>query len=119
MEDPVPLPAFEAIERLGRLPGDWDSYEAPAISPAACEWAKVCLMQVQRHLGPSYGDPLVGPTPEAAVALIWRSKGQEVDLLCSPPRARYVVITDNLVTEREEVDNFGTFALEVLKRLHL
>jgi hypothetical protein len=26
---------------------------------------------------------------------------------------------DNLVTERGEVDDFGIFALEVLKRLHL
>ena len=79
----------------------------------------LCLTQIQRHLGPSYGNPLVGPTPEAVVALIWRAKGQEVDVLCSPPKARYVVLTDNLVTEQGEVDDFGIFALEVLKRLHL
>ena len=65
MGDPAQLPAFEAIDRLGSLTEDWDSYEAPAISPAAREWAKVCLTQIQRHLGPSYGNPLVGPTPEA------------------------------------------------------
>jgi hypothetical protein len=101
--DPAQLPAYEAIDRLGSLTEDWDSYEAPAISPAAREWAKVCLTQIQRHLGPSYGNPLVGPTPEAVVALIWRAKGQEVDVPCSPPKARYVVLTDNLVTEQGEV----------------
>jgi len=88
MGDPAPLPAFEAIDRLGSLTEDWDSYEAPAISPAVREWAKVCLTQIQRHFGSSYGNPLVGPTPAAVVALIWRAKGQEVDVLCSPPKAR-------------------------------
>ena len=119
MGDPAHLAAFEAIDRLGSASEDWDSYEAPAISPAAREWAKVCLAEIERHLGPSYGNPLVGPTPEATVALIWRAKDQEVDVLCSPPKARYVVLTNNLVTERGEVANFETFALEVLKRLHL
>lgn len=119
MGDAAQLPAFEAIDRLGSLTEDWDSYGAPPIPPAAREWAKVCLTQIQRHLGLSYWNPLVGPTPEGGVALIWRAKGQEVDVLCSPPKARYVVLTNNLVTERGEVDDFGTFALEVLKRLHL
>jgi hypothetical protein len=119
MADLAQVPAFEAIDRLGNLGEGWDSYEAPAISPAARELAKACLKEIQRRLGPSYGNPRVGPTPEAGVALIWRAKGQEVDVLCSPPQARYVVLTHDLVTERGEVDDFGTFALEVLKRLHL
>ena len=41
MGDPAHLAAFEAIDRLGSASEDWDSYEAPAISPAAREWAKV------------------------------------------------------------------------------
>jgi hypothetical protein len=119
MADAAQSPAFEAIDRLASLAEDWDSYEAPAISPAAREWAKVCLAEIERHLGASYGNPIVGPTPEAGVALVWRAKGQEVDVLCSPPKARYVVLTNGLLTEQGEVANFGTFAREVLKRLHL
>lgn len=112
--------AIEATDRLKDLPEGWDSYEAPRIADAARDRAKACLSAVREHLSPSYWNPLVGPTPEAGVALIWRkTNGPEVDVLCSPTGARYVLLSRNLVVQRGEVGDFELFATEVLKRLDL
>ena len=67
-------------------------------------------------------NPVVGPTPDGGVALIWRKdQGSEIDLLCSPSGARYLALAPN----RQVVGHSGPFldcsdvALQVLKRLDL
>jgi hypothetical protein len=114
-------PVLAAIDRLAELAEGWDSYEAPRIAEVSREFARQCVNQVQRLLGPSYANPLVGPTPEAGVALVWRKdRGSEIDVLCSPSGVRYLVLSPHRQVVRSEgITDFGHFALQVLKRLDL
>ncbi len=113
--------ALAAIDRLADLPEGWDSYGAPKIAEISRASAKDCLGCVQRLLSGHYWNPLVGPTPEAGVALIWRKPtGSEINVLVSPAGARYVVLSPtHQVVQRGRADDFERFALEVLKRLEL
>jgi hypothetical protein len=112
--------AFDAIERLKDLPEGWDSYQAPRVADAARGRAKLCLRSVREHLSSSYWNPLVGPTPDGGVTLLWRKgNGPEVDILCSATGARYVLLSRGLIVQRGEVTDFALFATEVLKRLDL
>ena len=111
-----------AIDRLADLAEGWDSYEAPRIDEVARKVAKDCLHQVQRLLGAHYANPEVGPTPDGGVALIWRKdRGSEIDLLCSPNGARYLVLSPHrqVVGQSGSFMDCGYFALQVLKRLDL
>ena len=112
---------WTAIDQLADLPEGWDSYEAPRIAEVSRELAKDCLTRVQRLLSQHYWNPMVGPTPEAGVALIWRKvTGAEVNVLFSPAGARYIVLSPtHQVVQRGPVDDCERFALEVLKRLEL
>lgn len=114
-------PALAAIDRLAELPEGWDSYDAPRIAEVCREMARQCVSQVQRLLGPPYANPLVGPTPEAGVALMWRKeRGSEIDVLCSPSGVRYLVLSPHRqVVRSDAITDFGQFALQVLKRLDL
>ena len=68
--------------------------------------AKDCLNQIRRLLGPHFANPVVGPTPDGGVALIWqKDRGSEIDLLCSPNGARYLV----LAPHRQAVGQSGPF----------
>ncbi len=118
MEVESPL---SAIDRLADLAEGWDSYEAPRIAEVSRELAKDCLSRVRRLLSGQYWNPVVGPTPEAGVALIWRKPtGSEVTVLFSPAGARYVVLSPtHQVVQHGRVDDYDHFALEVLKRLEL
>jgi hypothetical protein len=114
--------ALAAIDRLSDLPEGWDSYGAPQITEAALEFAKGCVTRIQNTLGAHYATPLVGPTPEGGVMLAWRKeRGAEVDVLCSPSGgARFVVLSPHRqVAGGGELEDFGYFAIQVLKRLDL
>lgn len=115
-------PALIAIDRLADLPEGWDSYEAPRIVPEARELAKRCVRQVEQSLGSHYANPLVGPTPEGGVALIWRKeRGSEVDVLCSLTGARYLWLNPHrqVFGPEQPISNFDYFAKQVLKLLDL
>ena len=113
--------ALTAIERLSDLPEGWDSYGAPRIEEAARKRAKECLHQVRSVLGQSYWNPLVGPTPDAGVSLIWRKPvGSEVNVLTTQAGARYVVLSPtHHVVQTGQGNDFYRFSLEVLKPLEL
>ncbi len=107
--------AFAAIDRLKTLQMGWDSYDADPPDPFALKYAKEFLIEIRQALGPNFANPIVGPTAESGVALVWRKKGQgEVDAFFSPAGGRYVVIGSdrNLVGQ---ITNYRSFALEVLK----
>jgi hypothetical protein len=114
-------PALAAIDRFAELPEGWDSYDAPRIADVCRELARQCVSHVQRLLGPPYANPLVGPTAEAGVVLMWRKeRGSEIDVLCSPSGARYLVLNPHRqVVLSDAITDFGHFALQVLKRLDL
>ena len=109
---------FDAIDRLGTLRDGWDSYGAAPIEQASREQAKRCLSEVQRLLGVTYARPVVGPTPEAGVALVWRSsRGGELDALFSSRGARFVVLgPKRLVVHQGPITDYQEFAREVVKR---
>lgn len=115
--------AIAAIDRLADLPEDWDSYEAPKISEVSRELAKSCLNQIQRLLGSKYANPVVGPTPDGGVVLIWRKEqGSEVELLCSAIGARYILLSPNRQVVGQSERHFtdcSPFAFQILKRLDL
>ena|SRR5437660_1147917 len=110
--------AFEAINRLESLKKGWDSYGAPPIEKASRELAKQWLNEFQAILGSTYVEPLVDPTPEAGVALVWRKKwGEELDVLISPQGARYLRLTpDQQVQSSDKITEPKAFAREILKR---
>jgi hypothetical protein len=115
-------PVLVAIDQLAELPEGWDSYGAPKIAETPRRMAKDCLNQVQRILGAHYANPLVGPTPEGGVYLVWRKeRGSEIDVLCSPAGvAQYVVLAPHRqVVGGGPLYDVGYFALQVLKRIDL
>ena len=89
-----PSETLVAIDKLKELEPDWDSYGAGAIALSAREQAKRFITLVEHTLGAAYAKPLVGPTAEGGVALIWRQEtGQpKVEAFFSPEGNRYVVI---------------------------
>lgn len=117
------VPAIAAVDRLADLPDGWDSYGAPRVEEGARQVAKDCLKQIQYVLGTRYMNPVVGPTPEGGVALIWRKeRGSEIDLLCSPNGARYLILSEGRQVVGQSEQPFrdcGDFAMQVLKRLDL
>ena len=102
----VENPVIAARDRLADLPAGWDSYETPRIHEASRKVAKDCLHQIRRLLGAHYAKPVVGPTRDGGVALIWRkAQGSEIDLPCSPSGARYLALAPN----RQVVGQSGPF----------
>jgi len=94
-----------AIDKLKGLqqPG-WDSHDADPIQVAALEQAKGFIRLVERKVGPEYASPVVGPTADGGVALIWRKPGHtKVEAFFSPEGSRYVVIRDRKLIARGPV----------------
>ena len=89
-----PSETLVAIDKLKELEPDWDSYGAGEIALSAREEAKRFIALVEQTLGAAYANPLVGPTADGGVALIWRQRaGQpKVEAFFSPEGNRYVVI---------------------------
>lgn len=84
-----------AIDKLKELQPDWDSYGAGEIALSAREQAKRFIALVEQALGPAYANPLVGPTADGGVVLIWRQQPSlpEVSAFFSPEgNHRYVVL---------------------------
>jgi hypothetical protein len=110
--------AFTAIDELDALPADWDSYGAPRVEKAPRLQAKWALSEILRAVGDHYARPIVGPTAEAGVALIWRGNHQEVDVLFAPTGgARFVVLSPQHRVERQgHITNFSEFATQILKK---
>jgi hypothetical protein len=87
--------AFNAIDRLKELQPDWDSYGACEITLSAREQAKRFIALVERALGARYANPLVGPTADGGVVLIWRQRpGPEVEAFFAPDGSRRYVVLD-------------------------
>ena len=107
-----------AIDRLKELQPGWDSYGADQIATSSIEEAKRIVREVQRALGPNYARPIVGPTPDSGVALIWRKKGEgEVDVLVSPTSCQSVVLSRTRdFVEKGPITDYEAFAREVIKR---
>jgi hypothetical protein len=95
--------AFEtalAIDKLKELRPDWDSYGAGEIMLSAREQAKRFIEHVERTLGAQFADPIVGPTADGGVVLIWRHKPglPKVEAFFSPVGdQRYVVLRERTV----------------------
>lgn len=114
------MDTLTTIEQLKDLEPDWDSYGAPPIAKESLEMATGYLRAVARALGDSYAHPIVGPTPQAGVALMWRARSGEVDLLCSPAGAQYVWLSpDHKVLRTEALTDPAHFAYQVLKQLEM
>ena len=107
--------AFAAIDRLKTLQTGWDSYDADPPDPFALTYAKEFLTEIMQALGSSFANPIVGPTAESGVALVWRKKGQgEVDAFFSPAGGRYVVIGSDRKLAGQ-IKDYRSFAVEILK----
>jgi hypothetical protein len=109
--------AAEQIKNLGRLEAGWDSYEAAPISDAAMRSALHCLHEARGFFGGGYAEPIVGPTPDGGVALIWRKPGrEEVNAIFSTQGAKYIIIgIDRRVTAQGPISDPGAFSRDVLK----
>ena len=60
------------INQLKELGPEWDSYSAGGIGLSALENAKSLVYELARALGSQFVPPVVGPTPDGGVVLIWR-----------------------------------------------
>jgi hypothetical protein len=95
------------IGRLKSLDQDWDSYGAERIDDSAVADAMRFLLHVDVLWGAAkFVRPLVGPTPDGGVALIWGERGHgEVETRFSPRGNRYVVVRDRKVVAQGPVDD--------------
>jgi hypothetical protein len=107
-----------ALDELRDLKPGWDSYDAEPIRAEIVEQAKFCLHEVERFLGSEYAAPIIEPTADGGVALIWRKPGRgEVTAVFAPSAAKYVVIGDDRqFVGKGPIGDCGSFAREVLKR---
>lgn len=110
--------ALVALDSLKTLQIGWDSYEAPPPDGFALKYARECLLNVAQALGPRYANPVVGPTAEAGVALVWRTKGQgSVDVLFTSSGGRYVITgSDRGFVAKGIIRDPVSFVREVLKQ---
>jgi len=104
--DPVAA-ATTAIDKLKELQPDWDSYGAGAPNLMALEQAKNFVYDIARSLGPEYVSPIVGPTSDGGVALIWRKRGQpKIEAFFSPEQGnRFVVLRDRKLLDKGTISN--------------
>jgi hypothetical protein len=105
----------DQIRNLRRLEAGWDSYEAAPVSGEAMEWAVSCVYQAHAS-GLLFPEPIVGPTADGGVELVWHKPGREdeVHAIFSPSGGRYVVIgPDRRVAAQGPIDHF--FVRQVLK----
>ena len=109
----TPSETLLAIDRLKELQPDWDSYGAGEIALSAREQAKRFITLVGTTLGAAYARPIVGPTVDGGVALIWRQgAGQpKVEAFFSPEANRYVVIHGRGIVDRGSIEG-----LEFIRR---
>lgn len=112
------LKALAAIDDLKELSSGWDSYEADPVALAARESAKRFLRRIAEILGAEYANPVVGPTPEGGVALLWRRPGApKIEVSFSPTGSiRYVVPHHGKLLERGPVVDPDSIVTSVLKR---
>ena len=109
--------AMNAIDSLQDLTPGWDSCDAEAPAQRTQVQAKSFLSYVERMLGPAYASPIVSPTPDGGVALLWRRPNQpKVQVLFSPSGARYLVYAGRDVLQRGVVNHYDVLAFEVIKR---
>lgn len=109
--------AFASIDALQKLEAGWDSYDADTITASARDQAKQLLRNVASVCGRQFAGPIVSPTPEGGVALIWRDKGRpKVEVFCSSSAARYAVFEKGELIEQGPVATPASFALNVIKR---
>jgi hypothetical protein len=110
------LDQLRSLEELRTLKAGWDSYDADPVSAEAIDHARYCLVVAEQFLGAGY-NPVVGPTPDGGVALIWRKPGRgEVNAIFSRAGNIYVVIDqDRRVARKGPLDDPHTFIRDVLK----
>lgn len=102
--------AINAIAELKSLPADWDSHGAEPIDHSAVGDAMSFLYAVQRLMGAAYEEPIVGPTPDHGVGLVWPNRRLgEVEVRFSPRGNRYVVVQNGKLVERGPIS--GDFKL--------
>jgi hypothetical protein len=107
---------LDQIRNLRNLEAGWDSYDAAPVSDEAMKLALHCVYEA-RSFGLGYPEPIVGPTADGGVELIWQRPGreEEVHAIFSPSGARYIVIgSDRGVAVQGPIDP-PSFAREVLK----
>jgi hypothetical protein len=99
-----------AIDKLKDLPPDWDSYGGGEIMVAAREHAKRFVEDVVHSLGAQFAHPMVGPTVDGGVVLIWRQKAglPKAEAFFSPVGVgRYVVLVGRTVLEQGPIKDAG------------
>lgn len=82
--------AVAAIERLGRLPANWDSYGGKTIDSAARR-AAVRFLAMLHVVAPTSAPPVVGPSSRGSVLLQWFVGTTEVFVEVDEAGVRYDV----------------------------
>jgi hypothetical protein len=90
------------IDELKELAPDWDSYGADAPRLSAREDAKRLVYDLARTLGRQFVPPVVGPTPDGGVVLIWRRAGRpKLEVFISPYEPpHYAVLQDRRLVDK-------------------
>jgi hypothetical protein len=69
------------------------------------------------QLGTNYARPIVSPTAEGGVLLMWRDRGQpKVEAFISSSAARYLVLEKTDLIESAAINSYALFASNILRR---
>jgi hypothetical protein len=109
--------ALDAIDSFKLLTQNWDSCGSEIPPAEVRAQAKTFLFVIERVLGVMYANPIVSPTPESGVALLWREPGQpKLQVNFSSAGTRYLVYAGREILDRGVVASYDVFAREILKR---
>lgn len=117
-------PAVDMIERLKRLPHDWDSYGADAPDERTVARALDCLSNVVNTLGDQYAMPAVAPIADPGVSLTWRDRYHrgDVKVLVTPATIEWVLLKNRHIVDHgaiADAQQFRQFAHGILSGVTL
>ena len=109
-------PTVEAIDSLGQLRPDWDSYGANPVAESARKLARDFIIGLEQRLGNRLPTPAVGPTPDGGVAVVWRRRLRpNIAVFFSSEGGKYVITRDHKLVDQGRVEGPESFAREIVK----
>ncbi len=100
-------PSLNALQRVSRLPDDWDSYGGRPIADLAVMGALKALFQVLAHQSRELPAPAVVPTSEGGVQLEWHRGEGDIEIRVSPSGKYSVFLRDPRTQEGIDIEPVG------------
>jgi len=106
----------DSIDRLASVRSDWDSYGALPVAKSARTRAKRLAIALEELLGSRLPHPVVGPTVDGGIALVWRqARLPRVHISVSSRGMKYLVLRNDTLVEQGKLSDVETFVRDVIK----